>query len=332
MDSARPSGGKHRPDNALTVSYIYAARYDYSAVVFENDNHLLVFPREEDEQQVLDTRLWVVPVGVGETFCDQFGNAVQRYRVTEPHTTLVIAASGLVKLSTGYPRSNEVGIARAIEPLGATEHTAPSPLIDPGTVSGLARDACGNSDSLLETVRRITSWVYGEVRYLRGRTTVATTAAQVASTMEGVCQDKAHLAIGMLRSLGVPCRYLSGLLAGQKGETHSWLEFLHPEDGWLGADPTRNVVLPPACDYVRFATGRDYSDVPPVAGGFVSTGQTREHAVISASRFDGHGHNLEDALELLKHAHVVRTEAMLPGKGQTDGSAYPTPSSPTAGG
>lgn len=307
---------RRHSDSELTVSYVYAARYEYSGLVYENDNQLRVFAREDDGQQVLETQLWVVPAGVGEVLRDQFGNTVQRYRVTEPHTTLVIVAAGLVRLPSGSPHHREVSMARALEPVGATEHTAPSTLIDPGTVSVLARDVGGDSDSLLETVRRITGWVYGEVRYLRGRTTVATTAAQVASTLEGVCQDKTHLALGMLRSLGVPSRYVSGLLGGQKGETHSWLEFMHPEDGWLTADPTRNVVLPPTEDYVRFAVGRDYADVSPVVGRFSSAGRAREHAVISASRFDDSGYELEEALELLKNAHVVKTETMLPEPGQ----------------
>ena len=304
--ASHPAPSERHPDRSLTVSYIYAARYDYSGVVFENENQLRIFPRDDETQNVRRTQLWVLPQGIGDTSRDRFGNTVQRCRVTEHHTSLVVAVAGLVDLPSDPPALNDVSMAKAIEPLGATELTAPSPLIDPETVSGLAQDVAGRSDSLLDTVRRVTVWVYDEVRYLRGRTSVATTAEQVASAMEGVCQDKTHLAMGMLRDLGVPCRYMSGLLAGQKGETHSWLEFLHPHDGWLGADPTRGVILPPARDYVRFAAGRDYTDVSPAAGSFVSSGRAREYAVISSARFIEHIHTLEEALEMLEGAHVVR--------------------------
>ena len=302
-----PAPCERHTDRTLAVSYIYAARYDYSDVVLENDNRLRIFPRDDEAQNILGSQLWILPAGIGETSSDRFGNTVRRYRVTEHHTRLVIATAGRVEPSSDPPPPIDVSMARAIEPLGATELTAPSPLIDPAAVSGLARDVAGNSDSLLDTVRRVTGWVYDEVRYLRGRTTVATTAEQVASTMEGVCQDKTHLALGMLRALGVPCRYVSGLLTEQRGETHSWLEFIHPEDGWLGADPTRNVILPPARDYVRFAAGRDYSDVPPVTGSFVSRGKAREYAVISTARFSESAHGLEEALELLESAQPLPT-------------------------
>jgi transglutaminase-like putative cysteine protease len=305
--ASRLAPGSQLPDRSLTVSYIYAARYDYFGVVFENENQLRIFPRDDETQNVRRTQLWVLPQGIGDTSRDRFGNTVQRYSVTEHHTSLVVAIAGLVDLPFDPPALNDVSMAKSVEPLGATELTAPTPLIDPGSVSGLAREVAGRVDSLLETVSLVTGWAHGEVRYLRGRTSVATTAEQVASAREGVCQDKTHLAIGMLRALGIPCRYMSGILTGETGETHSWLEFMHPEDGWLGADPTRGMILPPARDYVRFAAGLDYTDVSPVSGSFVSTGRAREHAVISVSRFDEHKHELEDALELLKHAHVEKT-------------------------
>ena len=311
-------------DDTLTVSYIYAARYEYSDVVLESDNRLIIFPRDDEGQNTLGSQLWVLPPGTGETTRDRFGNTVQRYRVTEHHTSLVIAAAGMVRLSSDLPSPKDVSMAKAIEPPGATELTAPSPLIDPAAVSGLARDVAGNSDSMLDTVRRVTGWVYDEVRYLRGRTTVATTAEQVASTLEGVCQDKTHLALGMLRALGVPCRYVSGLLTGQRGETHSWLEFIHPEDGWLGADPTRGVILPPTRDYVRFAAGRDYTDISPVAGSFTSSGRAREHSIISSSRFIQYMHTLDEALDLLESAHVSKTGSEGPETADSPG-AQPLP-------
>ena len=98
---------------------------------------------------------------------------------------------------------------------------------------------------------------------------------------------------------------MSGLLTGQTGETHSWAEFLHPDAGWVGADPTRGVIAPPAQDYVKLSVGRDYTDVSPVSGTFLSRGGATECAVIASVRFEETDATLDDALKLLEGAYVV---------------------------
>jgi transglutaminase-like putative cysteine protease len=154
-------------------------------------------------------------------------------------------------------------------------------------------------ESLLKTVYRVVDWVHQNVEYGRGDTDVNTTAEQVLAGKKGVCQDKTHLALGMLRALGIPARYVSGLLTRQAGETHAWLEFLHPGLGWLTADSTRGIVLDAGMDYLKFAVGRDYTEVPPVAGSFVSTG-SGELVTAAAQVFFGKDQvSLDDALMLL---------------------------------
>ncbi len=91
---------------------------------------------------------------------------------------------------------------------------------------------------------------------------------------KGVCQDYAHIMIALVRRMGIPCRYVSGYLfhkAGSKtrsteGATHAWVEAYLPELGWLGLDPTNNVIADES--HVRTAVGRDYADVPPTRGVF----------------------------------------------------------------
>ena len=108
-----------------------------------------------------------------------------------------------------------------------------------------------------------------------------------------------HLAMGMLRSRGVPARYVSGLLTRQPGETHAWLEFLHPHQGWLPADPTRGTIELNGTDYLKFAVGRDYAEVPPVTGSFVSRGEGWLNFTTSEVFFDREAVATEDALALL---------------------------------
>ena len=300
------------PADTVTASFIYAVRYGYSDTVIHNDNQLRIFPRNGEGQSTCETNVWSIPQGRGVDYKDRFGNQVRRLRVIEPHTTFIVAAGGSVSLSTELPRADDLPVAALHDLPESFEYTSVSPLVEPGTVADLAKDIAGSDDGLLATVNSIVKWVYENIRYKRGTTSVATTADQVVVAGEGVCQDKTHLALGMLRALSVPCRYASGLITGQTGETHSWLEFLHPDSGWLGADPTRGLILPPARDYVKLGVGRDYTDVSPVTGSFLSKGEAEDIAAIAEVTLDESLPTLGDALELLERAYVVQNEAGSP--------------------
>ena len=297
-------GGEIAP-HTLTATYLYAARYGYSGAVLHNDNHIRLFPREGEGQNPIQTELWTIPEGVGVEYSDRFGNRVHRVRIVEHHESLVIATAGHVSLTTEAPMPEDMHIGEARNQPGAIEYLLRSPLVDPDTVSALAFRVASGSDSMMRVIREVIDWVYTEIEYRRGTTDVATTADQVVRVMEGVCQDKTHLALGMLRALDIPCRYVSGLLTGQTGETHSWVEFMHPMRGWVGADPTRGVIAPPARDYVKLSIGRDYTDVSPVRGSFLSKGGTTEHAAIASVRFERIEANIDEALRMLEEAYVV---------------------------
>ena len=296
------------PIETVTASFIYAVRYGYSDTVIHNDNQLRIFPREGEGQSVTGTELWSIPPGRGVDYKDRFGNKVRRLRVIEPHSTFIVAAGGRVCLSTEPPAYDDLLISDLQELPETYEYTAVSPLVDPESVAESALDVAGSDGHLLVTVNSVVQWVYQNIVYKRGTTSVATTADQVLVAGEGVCQDKTHLALGMLRALKVPCRYASGLITGQTGETHSWVEFFHPVHGWLGADPTRGRVLPPARDYVKLGVGRDYTDVSPVTGSFLSKGEAEDIAAIADVSLDDNQPTLGDALELLERAYVVQNE------------------------
>ena len=293
----------------LTASYLYAARYGYSDRVLHNDNQLRIFPCADAAQEPLDQQLWTRPEGSSVEYRDRFGNRVRRVRIVVQHDLLVVATAGRIRLAAAAPAPDDAAVDEVTDLPAGLDFAFRSPLVDPDSVAEVAREIAGDARSLLAAVSATVEWVHREIGYRRGATGVATTAEQVLATREGVCQDKTHLALGMLRALRIPCRYVSGLLTGQVGETHAWLEVLHPRSGWVAADPTRGVLFPPARDYVKLAVGRDYSDVSPVAGSFLSKGAATECAAISAVRFADTEAVLDDALELLSTAYVVRNGA-----------------------
>jgi transglutaminase-like putative cysteine protease len=112
--------------------------------------------------------------------------------------------------------------------------------------------------------------IHDRLNYERGSTKVSSTASEVWELRRGVCQDYSHVALGALRSIGLPARYVSGYLhpgSGEpntsvEGESHSWVEWWC--GSWVSYDPTLCRRLTDG--YVRVGQGRDYGDVAPLRG------------------------------------------------------------------
>jgi transglutaminase-like putative cysteine protease len=70
----------------------------------------------------------------------------------------------------------------------------------------------------------------------------------------------------VLRSFGVPTRYVSGYIHrhGRESHSHAWVEAWLPELGWVGIDPTNGCLIDE--HFVKVAIGRDFTDVPPNKG------------------------------------------------------------------
>lgn len=258
----------------IAASYRYQAQYAYSHDVIQNDNVLRIAAREGGAQSDVSAAVSITPPDAFVEYKDRFGNMVRRSTVTETHREMSVESSGDLRILAQRPDAPDLPMSvyrERIESGGA--YLAETPLIKPAALADYAESAAAGADSLLQTIDAVVEWLHARIVYQRGHTSVFTTADQAIALGYGVCQDFSHAALGILRCLGVPCRYVSGLLATQEGETHAWIECLHPDAGWLSADPTRKRARPEPAELLAFAVGRDYTDVPPVTGSFVSAGQ-----------------------------------------------------------
>ena len=93
-----------------------------------------------------------------------------------------------------------------------------------------------------------------------------------------------------MRRRGIPCRYVSGYLfhgsgdTSADGATHAWVEALLPGLGWVGFDPTNNVLA--GTRHIRVAIGRDYADVPPTKGVFRGRSANELAVAVQVSQAD----------------------------------------------
>jgi len=146
----------------------------------------------------------------------------------------------------------------------------PSTLVNPELIKARAPHLTDGYTTLEDALVSLTKWVTKKIRYVPKSTTIETKAREALALGTGVCQDKSHILIGFLRTLGVPARYVSGVLVDTPGDTHAWVEAYWPGIGWIPTDPTHNRVFDLKQYYVKFAHGRDYNDVPPISGVFES--------------------------------------------------------------
>jgi len=133
----------------------------------------------------------------------------------------------------------------------------------------------------------VTSRLRELVKYKKGVTTSSTSVSDVLDLGKGVCQDFAHVALSLLRMLGVPSRYVSGYLfrpSSEELETHAWVEAFVPSVGWLGLDPTHGEVASES--HIAVAMGRSYADVPPNRGVYRGGAEERIDVSVRIARVE----------------------------------------------
>lgn len=148
------------------------------------------------------------------------------------------------------------------DPTGRT--TVPAKLVKKARKAAAGLDPHG-------TAIAVSALVADRVSFVPGATSVNTSAAEAWEQGAGVCQDITHLTIALLRSLGLPTRYVSGYLHPEReaelhrpvaGQSHAWIEYWAGD--WCGYDPTNRTRADES--HVVVGRGRDYDDVTPHKG------------------------------------------------------------------
>jgi transglutaminase-like putative cysteine protease len=129
-------------------------------------------------------------------------------------------------------------------------------------------------DDPLSLLRELNTAIYDWFEYVPKATRVDSPIDHAIEARKGVCQDFAHIMTALVRHVRIPCRYVSGYVdrhsetpdRSPEGASHAWVEALLPGFGWVGFDPTNNLIA--AERHIRTAIGRDYADVPPTKGIF----------------------------------------------------------------
>jgi len=269
---------------------VHKTAYKYNKRVTLSYNEARMTPLTDPQQVVLESSLKVSPSQAAQSsYRDYWGTRVTAFDMQMAHEHLEVLATTTVEVHRVEKIAAEADIVgwdvlAAPETLNQFSDWIPqSQLTGPGTeVLGIIPEVV-EGKTPHEAAMAVFEWMRSEMTYMKGSTGVTTNAEQAWNQRQGVCQDLAHLAIGSLRSCGIPARYVSGYLhpkpdagIGQPvtGESHAWVEWW--DGGWTSFDPTNSVEVGPR--HVTLGRGRDYGDVPPFKGIF-SGPASQGHAV-----------------------------------------------------
>lgn len=249
--------------------------FAYDSFINESWMELRVEPRTTVHQALNSFFLAVGPPTKVFRFKDWNGNSVHHFGVPDYHEQIEVISRSLVDTRPQYP-----GLEYVSDPVPSAEAQGPlrdfvqfgGPVIRSKKLEKLAKSLKVSPDaSVGEQLYEIGHFVFKHLDYNTEHTNASSTTDDVLKHNTGVCQDYAHLTLGLLRLRGIPCRYVNGYLHvekedGSPAESHAWVEAYAPNYGWVAFDPTHDHV--PFEHHVVVAYGRHYADVPPNRGIF----------------------------------------------------------------
>ncbi|MDO5635502.1 MAG: transglutaminase family protein [Micrococcus sp.] len=268
------------------IQISHRTRYTYASPVTTTYNEARMTPLTDATQRTLESAVTLAPRdAVASTYRDYWSTRVTAFDIHVPHTVLEVVATAVVDVHREALTTADSVERRSGEPIEAVgweflstpdvihefSDFLPQTWLTTLGPEGEADVSQLRRDTPAETAEAVIAWLRERIQYASGTTSVKCGAQDSLVKGTGVCQDLAHIAIGALRHLGVPARYVSGYIHPQPdagigaevaGESHAWFEWW--DGSWHSWDPTNHQH---AGDFhVLVGRGRDYTDITPFKG------------------------------------------------------------------
>ena len=274
------------------LQIVHTTRYLYDGLVSSSYNEARLTPQTTTDQLTLESTVHASPTATVQRYWDYWGTQVTAFDLHTPHDRLEVVASSLVETGPYVPPAEVFDWELLRSPAvldDYSEFLAPTPYTPTESrLADVAAEVAAQPDPLA-AAEAAAQTVHGQLRYVSGTTGVHTTAVEAWESGSGVCQDFAHLTLTLLRSAGIPARYVSGYLYPVKdaepgstvvGESHAWVQAWVGD--WVAIDPTNLSQV--AERHVKVATGRDYSDVSPLRGLYTGAGRSKLEVTVQMTR------------------------------------------------
>lgn len=300
MNSALPCSARYH--------VLHETRYRYAFPVALSQQLLHLTPRSFQFQQCEQHELRLSPAPHESLdSLDFFGNHTRYLAIAEPHESLLVTAESTLTLQArpgeellGNSVAWEVvrdGLRKVGDPtrLEPVKYLYESPHVTVSDeLADYARWSFTPGRSVLSSSLDLMQRIHADFKFDAQATDISTPLSELMKLRRGVCQDFAHLMIGCLRSLGIPCRYVSGYLltipAPGKPRlvgadaSHAWVSVYCPSIGWVDFDPTNRCMV--NLEHITLGWGRDFSDVTLLRGVMLGGGAQQLDVSVTVTPLD----------------------------------------------
>lgn len=270
---------------------VHITKYQYSWPIKESINEIRLFPHNFENQDVLQHQISISHNPNVEISQDYYGNRVGNFNTLEAHTEMTIESRMLVRVNHSL-KIPEIDTT-TVQDLDIQKEKSillqrlciPETIEKQKQINLILKKINRPDKSIIAIAQECNEYIYKHFAYTKGITNIKTTLDEILEIRKGVCQDFAHVLLQLLRTAGIPSRYVSGYVcpneSGLRGEgaTHAWVEIYTPTQGWLGLDPTNNIWT--MDNHVKLSVGRNFHDCTHVKGTF--KGFARQTLSVSVS-------------------------------------------------
>lgn len=245
----------------MRLKIYHRTEYHYEKSVHHSIQELRLIPRTEAGQLIHSWKIYA-PARLTESV-DAFGNLSHIFVMETNYADMILEAEGEVETSAAYEYFDEPNSLSPYYSLQQTDLTDPSEKMVTFFKSNLPTEP--SIPQLLELAEAVKD----KIVYITGSTHFETKAAESFELGAGVCQDHAHIMLGLCRESNIPARYVSGYFHASSSPnlaSHAWVDVCVDIDKghWISIDVTHACLTDER--HVRLAIGRDYTSAAPVKG------------------------------------------------------------------
>jgi transglutaminase-like putative cysteine protease len=241
------------------LSIKHVTTYHYNQPVAFGEHRMMLRPRDDDDQKVIETELEITPRPRQLSWTrDLFGNHVAIAHFDDEATELRFVSNiRLDHAAAGFHAADIEDFARTFPFAYAAEDwsalkryimpRSKQPELDRWSAKFLRSDGSADTHELLTDMTQTIGRTFKHVsRHAKG----IQDPVRTLNLGSGCCRDLAVMMIAALRSRGIAARFVSGYLNLPDdddddvacGNTHAWAQVYVPGPGWVDFDPSAGSV------------------------------------------------------------------------------------------